>query len=105
MMLHTPHAYTQNGKNRILRNVDHRTCVIVGSITNKFSEPAMLLGRIAVESNQKTGKIISGKFLKRYSMPSIFLNMMFSWSLISTLTGIEDFGSTQNELSCRPSSG
>ena len=99
MMLQTPQACTQNVKNRILSNVDNQTCMIVGSITNKFNEPAILLGRIAVESNQKTGKIISGKFLKRYSMPSIFLNMMFSWSLISTLTGMEDFGSTQNELS------
>ena len=68
-------------------------------MTNMFSEPAMCSGNVATESNQKTGNITSGKFLNRYSIPSTFLSRTFSWSLISTLTGMEDFGSTQKELS------
>ena len=78
---------------------------MVGSITNMLRDPAMCSGKVAVESNQKTGNITSGKFLNRYSIPSTFLNKTFSCSLISTLRGMEDFGSTQNELSCTPSTG
>ena len=79
--------------------------MMVGSITNMFRDPAICSGKVAVESNHITGNITSGKFLNRYSIPSTFRNKMFSWSLISTLTGMEDFGSTQNELSCTPSTG
>ena len=75
------------------------TCMIVGSSTSKLREPAMCSGMVATESNQNTGNITSGKFLNRYSMPSTFLSNTFNCSLISTFRGIEDFGSTQNELS------
>ena len=73
--------------------------MIVGSSTNMLRELAMCLGMVATESNQNTGNITSGKFLNRYSMPSTFLSNTFNCSLISTFRGIEDFGSTQNELS------
>ena len=72
--------------------------MMVGNITNIFSDPAILSGIRDTDSNQNTGNIISGRFLKRYSMPSTFLRRMLSWSLISTLRGMEDCGSTQKVL-------
>ena len=56
-------------------------------------------------SNQNTGYITSWRFLNRYSMPSTFLRSTLSWSLISTLTGIEDSGSTQKLDPCLRASG
>ena len=74
--------------------------MMVGSITSMFKDLAISSCTLATESNQKTGNITSGRFLKRYSIPSTFLSNTFSWSLISTFTGMEDFGSTQKELLC-----
>ena len=73
--------------------------MMVGIITSRLIDPAMCSGKVATESNQNTGNMISGRFLKRYSMPSTFLSKTLSWSLISTLTGMDDWGSTQKELS------
>ena len=75
------------------------TCMMVGNITSMLRDPAMFSGKVATESNQKTGNITSGRFLNRYSIPSTFLSNTFSWSLISTLMGMDDLGSTQKELS------
>ena len=82
----------------LYKDITSLTCMMVGNITNMFSDPAILSGSRDTDSNQNTGNIISGRFLKRYSIPSTFLRRMLSWSLISTLRGMEDCGSTQKEL-------
>ena len=54
------------------------TFMMVGNITSMLMDPAILSGKLPTESNQKTGNITSGRFLNRYSIPSTFLNKMFS---------------------------
>ena len=61
--------------------------------------------KFILTSNQNTGNITCGRSLNRYSMPSIFLRSTLIWSLISTLTGIEDSGSTQKLDPCLSASG
>jgi hypothetical protein len=83
----------------LLKLIVKPTLMIAGIMSNRLRGPAMVSGSAATDSNQNTGNIISGTSLNRYLIPSTLRMKTFSWSLISTLTGMDDVGSTQKLLS------
>ena len=79
--------------------VQSLTLNMTGREIRRRREPAISSGTAATESNHMTGNMTCCRSLNRYSMPGTLCSKMFNWSLISTLMGIEDWGSNQKELS------
>ena len=95
----------ENKKSWFAKSMFWLTLNIRGRDIRRRREPAISSGTAATESNHTTGNMTCWRSLNRYSMPGTLCSKMFNWSRISTLMGIEDWGSSQKKLSWSFGSG